>query len=67
MTHYVVGHLKGLRDAEKLAEYRKVAADASAKHGGPSLRRQLRQRGSRAMQKGRKQLFSCPFRTQPAP
>ena len=34
MVQYVVGHLKSLKNAEKMGEYRNVAADALAKHGG---------------------------------
>jgi uncharacterized protein (DUF1330 family) len=34
MVQFVVGILKSLKDSEKMAEYRKVAADALAKHGG---------------------------------
>lgn len=34
MTQYVVGHLKCLKNADRMAEYRAVAAEALAKHGG---------------------------------
>ena len=34
MVQFVVGHLKSIKDADKMGEYRKVAADALAKHGG---------------------------------
>ena len=34
MTQYLVGHLKELRNAETMRQYREVAADALAKHGG---------------------------------
>ena len=34
MVQFVVGHLKSLKNAEKMGEDRKVAADALAKHGG---------------------------------
>jgi uncharacterized protein (DUF1330 family) len=34
MVQFVVGHLKSLKDTAKMDEYRKVAADALAKHGG---------------------------------
>ena len=34
MEQFVVGHLKSLRDPDKMGEYRKVAVQALAKHGG---------------------------------
>lgn len=34
MTDYVIGYLKSLKDADTMAQYRSVAADALAKHGG---------------------------------
>lgn len=34
MVQFVVGHLKSIKDIAKMGEYRKVAADALAKHGG---------------------------------
>lgn len=34
MTQYVVGFLKSITNSERMAEYRTVAADALAKHGG---------------------------------
>ena len=34
MTQYVVGLLKAITNSGRMAEYRAVAADALAKHGG---------------------------------
>jgi uncharacterized protein (DUF1330 family) len=34
MTEYVIGIVKGLKDPDRMAEYRAVAANALAKHGG---------------------------------
>ena len=34
MPNYVVGQLNGIKDPDKMADYRKVAVDALAKHGG---------------------------------
>lgn len=34
MAEYVIGLLKSFRDSERMAEYKAVAADALAKHGG---------------------------------
>lgn len=34
MAEYVIGLLKSLKDSERMTEYKAVAADALAKHGG---------------------------------